>query len=90
VLGIAERQNTFEFLQSHNEIKVLKALGNKVFLIGDWIQSKRIAKNLTPGHLAAKMGIAAALVRAWESGIGRPDEESMKDLSRIFGCGFGQ
>jgi len=37
-----------------------------------WIKAQRRRKRLTPYHVAAKMGIAASLVRAWESGKSRP------------------
>ena len=42
-------------------------------------------KNLTPGHLAAKMGIATALVRSWESGGSQPDSKQLQDLAKMFG-----
>jgi ribosome-binding protein aMBF1 (putative translation factor) len=86
VLGIAERQNTFEFPQNYKEIKRLEPLANKAKSLGDWIQFGRTAKNLAPGHLAAQMGIAADLVRAWENGFCRPDEQNMQDLTSILGC----
>jgi DNA-binding transcriptional regulator YiaG len=38
--------------------------------------------------LIAVLGVGAALVNAWESGISKPDEQKMKDLTRIFGCKF--
>ena len=52
--------------------------------IGDWICSKRIGKNFSPGHLAAKMGIAADQIYAWEDGTGHPSEGQIKLLAKIF------
>ena len=53
--------------------------------LGDWIRFKRSERNLAPGHLAAKMGIAASLVCAWEEGESQPDENHIGILARIFG-----
>jgi transcriptional regulator with XRE-family HTH domain len=53
--------------------------------IGDWIQARRIEKNLTLGHLADKMGIARTLVRAWEEGTEEPDKKQSEILAKIFG-----
>jgi DNA-binding transcriptional regulator YiaG len=53
--------------------------------IADWIKVKRIEKNLTPHHLAAKMGIATSLVRSWESGGSQPDSKQLQDLAKTFG-----
>jgi hypothetical protein len=40
-----------------------KPLPVSIKTISDWIQIKRMEKNLTPYQLSAKMGIATALVR---------------------------
>jgi DNA-binding transcriptional regulator YiaG len=53
--------------------------------IAGWIKVKRTEKNLTPGHLAAKMGIAMVLVRSWESGASQPDSKQLQDLAKTFG-----
>ncbi len=44
-----------------------------------------LRKNLTPGHLAEKMGIAATLVRAWEKGVEEPDKKQLEIMAKIFG-----
>ena len=54
--------------------------------LGGWIQAKRIERNLTPGHLAAKMGIAQAVVRSWEKGISQPDSLQLPVLESILGA----
>jgi DNA-binding transcriptional regulator YiaG len=42
-------------------------------------------KNLTPGHLAAKMGIATDLVRSWEGGTIQPDNRQLEVLANLLG-----
>jgi transcriptional regulator with XRE-family HTH domain len=49
--------------------------------IADWIKVKRMEKNLTPHHLAAKMGIATSLVRSWEDGSSQPDCKQLQSLA---------
>jgi len=44
---------------------------------------KRIAKNLAPSHVAAKMGIATSLVYALESNVWQPDSQQLKSLAQI-------
>jgi ribosome-binding protein aMBF1 (putative translation factor) len=63
-----------------------KPLPESIKSLGDWIQVKRNEKNLTPGHLAAKMGIATALVRSWEDGTSQPDNRQLKVLASLLGC----
>jgi transcriptional regulator with XRE-family HTH domain len=53
--------------------------------IADWIKVKRKEKNLTPGHLAEKMGIATSLVRSWEDGSSQPDSKQLQDLASYLG-----
>jgi ribosome-binding protein aMBF1 (putative translation factor) len=60
-------------------------LPESIKTIADWIQAKRTEKNLTPCHLAAKMGIAAALVRSWEDGTREPDDEQLRVLITVLG-----
>jgi len=53
--------------------------------MGDLIRVKRQAKNLTPGHLAFKMGIAASVVSSWEDGSAKPNDWQLKRLTQILG-----
>lgn len=62
-----------------------KPLVESVKTIGDWIKAQRQQKNLTPGHVAAKMGIAHALVLDWESDASEPDNQQRASLAGIFG-----
>ena len=64
-----------------------KPLIESVKTIGDWIKVNRERKNLTPGHVAAKMGIAHALVLAWESNVSEPDSHQRASLERALGFG---
>ena len=43
--------------------------------LGDWIKVRQIEKNLTPHHVAVKMGRASAVVVSWERGISFPDSQ---------------
>jgi ribosome-binding protein aMBF1 (putative translation factor) len=63
-----------------------KPLPESIKTLGDWIQVKLHEVNLTPSHLAAKMGIATALVRSWENGISQPDNRHLKVLESLLGC----
>jgi transcriptional regulator with XRE-family HTH domain len=57
--------------------------------LADWIQVKRQEKNFTPGHLAAKMGIASALVSSWEDGTAQPDKRQLEILANVLGFDAG-
>jgi transcriptional regulator with XRE-family HTH domain len=52
---------------------------------GDWLKVKRIERNLTPCHVAQKMGIATSLVCSWESATRRPDGRQLKILAAVLG-----
>jgi DNA-binding transcriptional regulator YiaG len=60
-------------------------LRRNILAIGDWIRAGRIEKNLFPGHLAKKMGIATTLVRAWEAGAEEPDPKHLEIMATILG-----
>ncbi|MBW8864570.1 MAG: helix-turn-helix transcriptional regulator [Verrucomicrobia bacterium] len=64
-----------------------KPLMDSVKTIGDWIKANRQQKNLTPGHVASKMGIAHALVLSWENNASVPDSQQWASLARVFGLG---
>jgi len=50
---------------------------------GDWLKVKRLEKNLTLGHVAAKMGIATSLVYAWETDVQQPDNQQLRILASV-------
>jgi len=85
LLGIAQRQVFIKFSQKTRKQNNAKPLPANIKTIGDWIQVKRVEKNLTPGHLAAKMGIATSLVRSWEDGTSQPDSRQLKVLTSLLG-----
>jgi ribosome-binding protein aMBF1 (putative translation factor) len=87
-LGIARRTVSVEFEQKTIRLTHHKHFSLNIKTIGNWIYCKRIGRNLSPGHLAAKMGIAAALIYAWEDGTSHPNEEQIKILAKIFGETF--
>jgi ribosome-binding protein aMBF1 (putative translation factor) len=86
LLGIAQRQISIKFTHKLRKVNHAKPLPTSIKTIGDWIQVKRHEKNLTPCHLAAKMGIATALVRSWEDGTSQPNERQLDVLENLFGC----
>jgi DNA-binding transcriptional regulator YiaG len=77
LLCIAQRQISVKFSHKLRKQNHAKPLPESVKTISDWIQVKRHEKNLTAGHLAAKMGIATALVQAWESGTSQPNDRQL-------------
>jgi ribosome-binding protein aMBF1 (putative translation factor) len=84
-LGIAQRQICTKFTQVQKKSHRSKPLPESIKTIGDWIRSKRIEKNLSAYHLAGKMGIATALVHAWEVNIQQPDCQQLKVLASVLG-----
>ena len=63
--------------------KLFKPLPSNIKRIGDAIRAARQAKHFTPGSLGAKMGIAAALVFAWEDDISQPSPIELECLAHI-------
>jgi DNA-binding transcriptional regulator YiaG len=84
-LGIAQRSISTKYVHTLRKQRHFKPLPASIKTLGDWIQVKRREKNLTPGHLAAKMGIATALVCSWEDGTGQPDNQQLKVLVNALG-----
>jgi len=85
-LGIAQRQIRTKFSQKTRKQRNSKPLPESIKSLGDWIQVKRHERNLTHGQLAAKMGIATALVRPWEDGTSQPDNWQLNVLERLLEC----
>jgi transcriptional regulator with XRE-family HTH domain len=83
-LGIAKRHIAIKYAQKSRNWNQSKPLVESIKTIGDWIQVKRTEKNLTPGHVAGKMGIATALVLTWEAGSIQPNERQLKVLADLF------
>jgi ribosome-binding protein aMBF1 (putative translation factor) len=89
LLGIAQRQIRIKYAQKSRNQKQPKPLPASINTLGDLIQVKRTAKNLTPGHLALKMGIATALVRSWEDGTIQPNSQQIETLASLLGFDAG-
>ncbi|MGH7992426.1 MAG: helix-turn-helix domain-containing protein [Limisphaerales bacterium] len=85
LLGIAQRQISIQFSQKARKQNNVKPLPAGIQMLGHLIQVKRIEKNLARGHLAAKMGIASALVRSWEDGVIQPEHRQLKALADLLG-----
>jgi hypothetical protein len=60
LLGITQRQIQVKYPANLGNQKRSKVLKLNVKTAGDWLKVKRIEKNLTLGHVAAKMGIATS------------------------------
>jgi ribosome-binding protein aMBF1 (putative translation factor) len=84
-LGIAQRTITAKYAPTSKNKANAKPLAESVKTIGDWIKSQRERKNLNPGHVASKMGIAHALILAWESNLSEPDSHQKASLARALG-----
>jgi ribosome-binding protein aMBF1 (putative translation factor) len=82
-LGIAQRQIRIKYAQKSRKQQRSKPLPTSIKTLGDLIQVKRMEKNLTSCHLAAKMGIATALIRSWEDGTTQPDNQQIAVLAKL-------
>ena len=87
-MGIAHR--SIRILHEHKlrKRKWFKPLPASIKTLGDWIKVKRQEKKLSPYHLAAKMGIATALVQSWETGASEPNDGQRQMLRAVFGSEF--
>jgi ribosome-binding protein aMBF1 (putative translation factor) len=74
-----------KYARNQEKRKQAKLLPGSIKTIGGLIQVKRMEKNLMPGHVAAKMGIATALVRSWENGASQPDNRQVEVLANLLG-----
>jgi DNA-binding transcriptional regulator YiaG len=74
-----------KYARNQEKRKQAKLLSGSIKTIGGLIQVKRMEKNLMPGHVAAKMGIATALVRSWENGASQPDNRQLEVLANLLG-----
>jgi ribosome-binding protein aMBF1 (putative translation factor) len=89
-MGIAQRTVAVKYEQKLRGLKRTNALVANAKSLGDLIRIRREVKNLTPSHLAAKMGIAASVVYSWEENTHRPDCQQLADLSYILKFNFDE
>jgi DNA-binding transcriptional regulator YiaG len=83
LLGIAQRQIRLQFSHKLRKPQHANPLVDSIKTLGDWIRFKCQEKNLTPGHLAAKMGIASDLVCSWEEGTRQPGKQQLELLTNF-------
>ena len=83
LLGIAQRHIRVNYPINSGNQKRANALKLNIKTTGDWLKVKRLERNVTPGRVAAKMGIATSLVSSWESGNYQPDKLQLKILATI-------
>jgi DNA-binding transcriptional regulator YiaG len=86
LLGIAQRHIRIPYDWNLVKRKPCKPLVTSIKTFGDWLQIKRQERNLTPYQLAAKMGIATALVRSWENGTTKPNPRHRQILNVLLAC----
>jgi DNA-binding transcriptional regulator YiaG len=86
-VGYCTKDDSGEIPGKFRESKasLAKVLKLNIMTAGDWIKVKRIEKNLTLCHVAAKMGIATSLVCSWESSTRQPDSQQLEVLSSVLG-----
>jgi DNA-binding transcriptional regulator YiaG len=82
-LGIAQRSVQVNYPANWGQQKRANVLKYNIKTAGDWLKVKRLEKNLTLGHVAAKMGIATSLVCSWESSSREPDSQQLKVLASV-------
>jgi len=85
LLTIAERQIEVNFPQNASRRNPSKLLIQSAKTMAEWIRLNRKAKYLTQGQLGARMGIARAVVSAWEDGAKVPEGPFMAALEQVFG-----
>ena len=80
-MGIAQRSIQANYFASSGNQKRAKVLKLSMKTAGDWLKVKRLEKNLTRSHVAAKMGIATSLISSWESSNRQPDSQQLEILA---------
>ena len=85
LLAIAQRTVQVKYPSNAGNQKRAKVLKFNMKTFGDWLKVKRLEKNLTAFHVAAKMGIATSLVCSWERNASQPTGQQLAVLSKIYG-----
>jgi len=82
-MGIAQRQVRVNHPINSGNQERANALKVNLKTAGDWLKVKRLEKNLTPGQVAAKMGIATSLVCSWENNCQQPECQQLDVLASV-------
>ena len=82
-MAIAQRSVTVNYPVNSRNQKRANVLKLNMKTVGDWLKVKRLEKNLTRSHVAAKMGIATSLVCAWENDTQQPDNQQLRMLASV-------
>lgn|GEM_PF-1035185 len=83
LMGIAQRQVRVNHPINSGNQERANALKVNLKTAGDWLKVKRLEKNLTPGQVAAKMGIATSLVCSWENNCQQPECQQLDVLASV-------
>ena len=89
LLGLAQRQIRVSRRHIPLNRHRRKQFPSVIQTLGDYIQAKRYEKGLHSFQVAAKLGIAASLVSAWERGASMPDEKQWQSLSGLLSFDAG-
>ena len=81
-MGIAQRTISAEFGPKLAKTSP-KAIPASPKTLAGWIRQNRLGKNMTEGHLGAKLGVGAEAVRAWEDGVVEPNADHLERLDVI-------
>jgi ribosome-binding protein aMBF1 (putative translation factor) len=84
-MGFAYRHISVKFTQKTRKPSQPKPLPASVKTIADWIQVKLHEHGMASYHLAAKMGIATAVVNGWKDGAVRPKTYHIREMVAILG-----
>ena len=49
-------------------------------------KEERVRSGLTQNMVAKKLGTSRVTISRWESGINDPDLDTVRELSRLYGC----
>ena len=88
-MGLTQRQIRISRAHIPLNRQRRKPIPSVIVTLGDYIQTKRYEKGLHPYQVADKMGIAASLVSAWESGDSTPDKTQLQRLSEVLAFDSG-
>jgi ribosome-binding protein aMBF1 (putative translation factor) len=88
-LALAQRQIRVSRADIPMNRQRRKHIPSIIATLGDYMQAKRYEKGLHHYQVADKMGIAASLVSAWESGNSTPDKTQWQMLSELLSFDSG-
>jgi ribosome-binding protein aMBF1 (putative translation factor) len=83
LLACEQRKSTISRNDTPVNRRHRKTIPTVINMPGDYIKAKRYEKGIPLHQIAAKMGIAAILVSAWEKGTSEPSDKQWQALSHL-------